>query len=516
MKKQAWLCSRAVSFFLLVAFLAAQATAQPAPQHAPQHPRYTTPNSGEQRAAAYMESVRANPLLLAAFLRAMPKGGDLHNHLSGAVYAESYIKWAAQDGDCVDRATLAFIAPPCDEAAGKPPATKALTDGAFYNQLIDALSMRHFVSGISSTTQSGEDHFFATFSKFGRVSSAHVGEMLAEVVNRAASQNVQYLELTLNPERGQAEAIGRQVGWDDNLDSLRQKMDAAGTAAVVDSARKFLDKSELQMRETFNCKLISAVDAGSPELFPKGCRATVRYIYEVYRLLPREQLFAQALVGFELAAADPRVVSVNPVQPEDAHASMENYDLTMKIFAYLHKQFPQVKLTMHAGELGPGQVPLAGLSDHIRKAIEVAGAERIGHGTDIMWEVGSDAFLHHYREAQPFDLLHEMRKRNVLVEISLSSSDYILGLRGGDHPLPIYLKYGVPVALATDDEGVSRSDITHEYLRATQTYGLKYGELKKLARNSIEHAFADDATRAKLLQQLEDAFSRFEKTCCAK
>ncbi len=65
----------------------------------------------------------------------------------------------------------------------------------------------------------------------------------------------------------------------------------------------------------------------------------------------------------------------------------------------------------------------------------------------------------------------------------------ILGVSGDDHPLPIYVKYGVPVALATDDEGVSRSDMTHEYLRAVESYRLSYADLKRMARQSLEHSF---------------------------
>jgi len=53
----------------------------------------------------------------------------------------------------------------------------------------------------------------------------------------------------------------------------------------------------------------------------------------------------------------------------------------------------------------------------------------------------------------------------------------------------VYMKYGVPVALATDDEGVSRSDMTHEYLRAVETYGLSYSDLKRMGRASLEHSF---------------------------
>jgi len=45
------------------------------------------------------------------------------------------------------------------------------------------------------------------------------------------------------------------------------------------------------------------------------------------------------------------------------------------------------------------------------------------------------------------------------------------------------------VALASDDEGVSRSDMTREYQRAVETQGLSYIELKRMARQSLEHSF---------------------------
>jgi hypothetical protein len=92
-------------------------------------------------------------------------------------------------------------------------------------------------------------------------------------------------------------------------------------------------------------------------------------------------------------------------------------------------------------------------------------------------------------ENDPIGLLREMARKNVLVEICLTSNDVILGVSGDRHPLPVYMKYGVPVTLATDDEGVSRSDMTHEYLRAVETYGLSYAELKRMARESLEHSF---------------------------
>ena len=54
-----------------------------------------SPDSPEGRTSAHFEAIRGDRTLTRAFLQAMPKGADLHTHLSGAVYAEAYIRWAA-------------------------------------------------------------------------------------------------------------------------------------------------------------------------------------------------------------------------------------------------------------------------------------------------------------------------------------------------------------------------------------------------------------------------------------
>src|ERR1035438_7967035 len=70
--------------------------------------------AGEVRAAhAYQAAVQAGPLALHAFLDQFPKGADLHVHLSGAVYAETFIKDAGIDGLCINPKALSFEKPPC-------------------------------------------------------------------------------------------------------------------------------------------------------------------------------------------------------------------------------------------------------------------------------------------------------------------------------------------------------------------------------------------------------------------
>ncbi|HEX8894503.1 MAG TPA: hypothetical protein VF783_14325 [Terriglobales bacterium] len=88
-------------------------------------------------------------------------------------------------------------------------------------------------------------------------------------------------------------------------------------------------------------------------------------------------------------------------------------------------------------------------------------------------------------ENNPLQLLEEMPKKKVMVEICLSSNATVLAVSGKAHPLHDYMRAGVPVALATDDEGVSRSDLTHEYLRGVEEQNLTYLELKRMARTSL-------------------------------
>jgi len=112
-------------------------------------------------------------------------------------------------------------------------------------------------------------------------------------------------------------------------------------------------------------------------------------------------------------------------------------------------------------------------------------------------------------ENNPHALLKEMAVKHVMVEISLTSNDMILGVSGKDHPFLIYRMFGVPVALSSDDEGVSRIDLTHEYVRAVQTYDLHYVDLKRMVRTSLEHSFLPGAS----LWSAPDTFTRAVPAC---
>jgi adenosine deaminase len=482
--------ARRCHFLFLFSFFSASVVyAQTAPTKAAE-----PQGNPEQRTSRAYDAARANPLDLHAFLWRMPKGADLHYHLSGGIYAESWIRAAAEDGLCVDLASHGFAKPagmvPGESpqplcGAGKTPAAKAFTDQNLYDTLINTFSMRSFVP---SPGVSGHDHFFDTFDKFGGTSKKHAGEWLDEAATRAALQNEQYLELMETPDFAHAAQVAKEVGWQDDLEKLRTGLLAHGIKDDVAAASAARDEAEAARRKIERC--------GEPQESP-ACKIAIRYIYQVLRGFPKEQVFAQTLLGFETALADPRFVGINYVMPEDGTISMADYGLQMKMVGFLHGLYPKVHISLHAGELAPGLVPPDGLCCHIRLAVEVAHAERIGHGVDVMLE------------DRPYQLLKEMAAKHVMVEINLTSNDVILGVSGKEHPLQLYRKYHVPVALSTDDEGVSRIDLTHEYVRAAETYALSYAELKQMVRTGLEHNFLPGAS----LWREPDVFTRSVGAC---
>jgi adenosine deaminase len=438
-----------------------------APAAAPGSTAAPRPTAAEAGTDAYLDSVRDDPRLLRDFFLRMPKGGDLHNHLSGAVSTEYLIRQAAADGLCIETATMTAVEPPC--GPGARPAADATTDRAFHDAILRAWSMQDF-----PPDGNGHDHFFDAFGKFGEVTWKHRGAMLAEVADEAAAQHQFYLETMVTPASDGAKKLAAQVGWDGDFAATHKRLTAGGKLdAVVAQARKEADDADAEFRAAARC----GTDRARP-----GCGLEVRWISQVSRGTAPERVFTQMEVGMRLAEIDHRFVAVNLVQPEDGEVALRDYSLQMRMLRYLRGVYPQAHVTLHAGELRPGLVKPADLAFHIKEAVGVAGAERIGHGVDLLHEDDWQATA------------RTMAARQVAVEVPFTSNAQILGVKGDEHPFATYRAYHVPVVLATDDQGISRIDITHEYAYAARTYHLSYEDMKDLARASLQYAFLPGAS----------------------
>ena len=239
---------------------------------------------------------------------------------------------------------------------------------------------------------------------------------MADVSNTVARQNQFYQELMITPNSQGAKALADRVGYDANLPQLHRKLLADGAMdQVVRQARTEADRGLAEFRAVAHC------DSAHPD---PGCAVPFRFISQVSRNSTPERVFTQMVLAMELAERDPRFAAVNLVQPEDGAESLRDYSLHMRMLNYLHGVHPRAHITLHAGELAPGLVKPEDLAFHIREAVNIAGAERIGHGVDIRHEDARD------------ELLATMAARHVAVEVPLSSNDQILGCVGPRTSLP--------------------------------------------------------------------------------
>jgi adenosine deaminase len=440
------------------------------------------------RVAQIFDGLRNDPLRLRAFLADMPKGGDLHNHLDGSIYAEDFLDHARQAGLCIDLTAHAIRPAPCTAQA--PRADQALAaDPTLENTMIDALSMRNFFRRPGDA--SGHDHFFATFAKF-HAAAEDIGASLVIEARRAAAEHIAYLEIIWVPHIRDAIKLAKSTGW--QTENFAQDLTpiAPEIARLAARAKQTVDQALSEMHATLGC------NTKTPE---PACQVNIRFLAYSLRTLPPQAVFAQIAYDFAVVQSDPNFVGVNIVAPEDDPVALHDYTLHMRMLRFFHQANPAIKLSLHAGELAFGLVPPDDLRFHIRQAVEIAEASRIGHGVDVMYETDAAS------------LLAEMARQHIAVEINQTSNAQILGITGPQHPFADYRAAHVPVVISTDDEGVERTDLTQEYVRAAETWHLGYRDLKALAYDSILYSFLPDANEKPRLQaKLEQQFKIFEQT----
>lgn len=427
----------------------------------------------EKQIDRWLQAHRDRPPLVRNFLEQMPKGADLHTHLTGAVYAETYLQWAHEQDLCALPQMGRIV--PCPDRDQNPssdalPMDSVLASSNLYQDMIDALSVRN----LETSEETGREQFFVAFNRFQAIYEdrpLRKGDALAELVERAAAQNIQHTEIIYFDGNNVVDSVASTVSYTEDWQALRTQLLNAGLEEAVERGKSFLDRVEARADSLLGCST-------SPS--PPACNVSRRYRMYSVRTLPPVHVFAQLLYGVERARNDPRVRAVDLVAPEDHRIALRDYERHMQMLDFLRSTVnDSLELGLHAGELTQGLVPPNHLDDHVWQALNIAGAQRIGHGVDVGYE------------NRTRKLLETMRNQEICVEICLTSNEIILGITEEEHPFPDFLAADVPVTLATDDEGISRIDLTHEYLRAATTYSLDYQTLKDLSRNSLRYSFLE-------------------------
>lgn len=408
----------------------------------------------------------ATPVQLYTFLYALPKGGDLHNHLGGSARSEWWLAIAtdpARNGGDTFYTRTRFHATPGTGVTLilyhtlRQHGYDALSDTekSDYTRL-DRLTAEQKQGWLDSLrldrVGEGREEFFEwVWPRLGQLgSNLHVmGEILVEIIKAYGAEGMRYLET----QQG-------AMGFTDN------------TGAPIPPA---------DVAAYFRARLAQS------DAIASG--VTVRLQSTVLRFLPGAELQLENLYKFVDANRD-LWVGINMAGIEENNKGHPARFLAK--YRELRRTIPTLSLSIHGGEMDWPD-------SHVRDTL-LLGATRIGHGLNLIQD--------------PDTLLLLQQSRRTLVEINLISNrllEYTPDLT--THPFPEYLRTGVPVCLCTDDRGMWDSNLTDEYYTAVTTFNLSWDEIVQLGRNSLAFSFVQPEVKAKLLADYEAAVSAFEARC---
>ncbi|QSB25799.1 adenosine deaminase [Flavobacterium sp. CLA17] len=449
-----------------------------------------------QSAERYLEKIRNNEALSTAFFQQMPKGGDLHHHFSGSIYAEPLLERAIAADFYLNLETMEVSR--SKPAKGNWETFSTLKNNGkleFYKQQVMQTWSAKDYNGVSVPS---DDLFFDSFNKFSPTIEGHFAEGMLELKKRAIAENVSYIETQLSTipcdmnvsDLGEFNAKLRQAAMQKNEKAVLKYLDELYQSLQQKDAKKYA--------EDFNTNFIAKLHK---DLKIDDDRFTMRYQNFVLRFMEPVDLFKNLVIAFISTNESKLVAGVNIVSPEHGENSMKDYWLHMVMFKYCHSKFSDVKYTLHAGELTLGLVQPEDLTWHINDAIYVAGANRIGHGVDIAYEANS------------YDLLRYMAKNTIPIEINLTSNEFILKVKENRHPFSLYKEFNVPIVISTDDAGILRTNMTEQYVLLAKRYpDVTYATIKQYVYNSINYSFIQDASvKKQLLKDLDARFKTFEE-----
>lgn len=450
---------------------------------------------GQSKAALYFNKIRNNTAQLTAFMSQMPKGGDLHHHFSGSVYAEPMLEHAIAEDFFLNTQTFA-ISKTTDSTDVWIKFSDLAKQGKLTEYKIKIMS-RWSVKDYTPSMYPSDKLFFESFDKFSPASRGHVEEGLLELKNRAIKENVSYLEEQLTSV---VFALPSQDlnSYESTLRDWAKKKDETAVMQILQTVYDtIIARGAVAKADTSNLNVIERLHN---KLKMDDEHFTMRYQNYVVRSLPPIELFKRLVLNFISADRSNLIAGVNIVSPEDGEVSMKDYWLHMLMFKFCHQKYPSVKYTMHAGELTLGLVAPEDLTWHINAAVRTAGANRIGHGVDMAYEENC------------YDLMRYMHKNKIPVEINLVSNEFILKVKDDKHPIQLYNSFHVPIIISSDDAGILRTNLTEQYVLLAKRYAfIHYSDIKKFVFNSIQYSFIkDESVKAKLKSDLVERFKVFE------
>jgi adenosine deaminase CECR1 len=394
------------------------------------------------------------------FLYALPKGGDLHNHLGGAGFPPILSRLAT---DRTVNGNQTFYTRvrinDCDVDCGTPLYYFLTFRESHYQELPECCRMEYepldelsadeleawqSAMKIDEPTEGRNEFFEALWPRLNDVleEASILAELAVENMKLFADEGVRYVEFQISP-------FGRRAG---------------GHPISPD-----------EMHEILVARL------SKPDATATG--VTVRFQTNVLRFSPRAEEMVEASYAFVDRHRD-WWSSVNLVGRED---NDKGYPLRfLETFRKMRRRYPDIPMSIHGGEVDEP-------NRHVRDTL-LLGADRIGHGTNLVTDP---------------DTLLLLRSGQFPIEVSLVSNQLLRYASPDEHPFPEYLRLGIPVCLSTDDRGMWDSNMTDEYFNAVTAYNLSWDELIQLGRSSLRFAFVSEENKAALLRSYEEDVEAF-------
>jgi len=400
----------------------------------------------------------------------MPKGGDLHNHLSGSNFSEWWYDLALAEKargyeyftrvrieNCVDYADAAF---------------GSLNHGLMFRNIsahdyaaLSACEKKEY-KALDSLSASEKDAWFDSL----RLDKPFEGR------EEFFQTHWQRLNALGNNPYLQAETLVHNMRAlsEEGVTYLETQV-SVGNFLSADGNRMSMDEAVKILRDRMQQK--DAVETG----------VTVRFQIAILRFLPNAEDNLRTAYKFVYDNADD-FVAINFVGRED---NDKGYPLRfLPTLRELRREYGSVRLSIHAGEVDEP-------NRHVADTL-LLGADRIGHGVNLI----SDS-----------ETMRDMRHGPYLIEINLISN-LLLGYISdyAQHPFPEYLRTGIPVALSTDDRGMWDSTMTDEFFVAVKEFNLSWEEIKTLSRNSLQYSFLPEEVKQDLLKTYADRLGKFERS----
>ena len=428
---------------------------------------FVTPLSASEHWFEQFKS-EVTDLELHEFLYDMPKGGDLHLHLSGSGFPEWWYELAVASGK------LGYIyytkvqlnncrLPNWDSFSARPyhlmyqtvvaQTWEKLSEcekGEFLPLLkLSNKQKKAFMSALKlDQPHEGREEFFgAHWQRLGDMTANPylIAELLARNIIAFAAEGLVYLEPQIN-------TFGYR---------------APNGSAISSQEAAALFSRRVQQEDVI------------------ATGVTVRFQQSILRFLPDAE--DQLRNAYEVVSKNDLYVAVNMVGRED---NDKGHPLRfLPTIRDLRRSYSGVRLSIHGGEVDEPNF-------HVRDTI-LLGAERIGHGLNLITDP---------------ETMRLMRYGPYLVEINLISNLLLEYVSDYDaHPFPEYLRTGIPVALSTDDRGMWDSTMTDEFFVAVKEFNLTWEEIKRLSRNSLKYAFVDEKKKVDLINGYERRIDAFER-----